>query len=138
MSLEANKAVVRRFVEEINRLNEPALNNLIHPEFHDLTPFAGFAPDARGQKQAILALRTAFPDLDIVIDDMMAEDDKVMIRVTMRGTHRDTFIGMAATGRSMEVSGVRVFRVADGKIIGRWAMTDMWSMVRQLGASPNS
>jgi steroid delta-isomerase-like uncharacterized protein len=78
-------------------------------------------------------LRTSFPDLTITIEDLIAEGDKVVTRLTARGTHQGTFRGIAPTGRVVSWTGIRIFRIAEGKIVEHWANWDDLSLLQQLG-----
>ena len=82
-------------------------------------------------------LRTAFPDIEIDDEDNIAQGDRVGMRWTMRGTHDGDFWGMAATGRKVEVTGMDVFRIADGRIQDAWIETDYMTLLRQLGMVPS-
>jgi predicted ester cyclase len=79
-------------------------------------------------------LVAAFPDLQIAIDDLIAEDDKVVTRLTFRGTHRGPFRGIEPTGRPVEFGSIRIYRLEDGKVTQSWATVDVFGLVRQLQA----
>lgn len=81
-------------------------------------------------------LRTAFPDIEIDDEDNIAQGDRVGMRWTMRGTHGGDFWGMPATGKQVEVTGMDVFRIADGRIQDAWIETDYMTLLRQLGMVP--
>ncbi len=87
-----------------------------------------------GHKAIGRLFRTAFPDLEWRIDDLIAEGDKVVARTTMSGTQTGEFFGIPATGRRVSMTGVHVFRVQDGKIAEHWGSNDDLSLLRQLGA----
>lgn len=74
----------------------------------------------------------AFPDLQIAIDDLIAEDDKVVTRLTFRGTHRGPFRGIEPTGRPVEFGSIRIYLLEDGKVTQSWATVDVFGLVRQL------
>ena len=112
---EENKAVVLRIQEEsFNRGNYDALDDLITSDaiYHDHPPGVPSGPE--GTKQFAAMLRSAFPDLHATVDDVIAEGDKVVLRLTMRGTHQGGLMGVAPTGRHVEMSGIDIARVADG------------------------
>jgi steroid delta-isomerase-like uncharacterized protein len=138
MSLEHNKAVVRRFFEEgPNKGNMDILSELVADDATDHHPLApDQAPGIEGFRQALTALRTAFPDMQITIEDMIAEEDRVAIRVTTHGTHRGLLMGIPATGKEVTTTSFVIFRIAEGKIAERWAMGDRLGMLQQLGILP--
>jgi steroid delta-isomerase-like uncharacterized protein len=78
-------------------------------------------------------LRQAFPDLQITVEDQIAEGDKVATRWRGRGTHQGDFLGIPSTGRPMEIAGITIFRLADGKIVESWGNPDNLGMLVQLG-----
>lgn len=97
------------------------------PEF-----FAGpLLEEALGLHDSLL---TAFPDLRIDIDDIIAEDDKVVLRLTFRGTHDGPFRGIEPTGRKISFTAIRIYRAADGKFTESWANQDALGLLRQLKA----
>ena len=125
MSAETNKAIVRRLWEEVwNQGNLSVCDEIFDADYaaHE----KGFAP----------VLRAAFPDLHFTVEDMIAEDDKVVTRHTMTGTHQGEFMGVAATGKPVRVTGIWIHRLADGRIVeGReWGEWDALGMMKQLGA----
>jgi steroid delta-isomerase-like uncharacterized protein len=89
-------------------------------------------------KQLVTALRGAFPDLRFHLEDALAEGDRVATRWTMTGTHRGEIQGKAATGKSMSVSGMDIFRIADGRIQEIWVNMDVLGQAQQLGWMPGS
>lgn len=136
MSAEANKALVRRLVEEINRRNLAAIDTLLAPDFVDHSAPPGHAPGPEGFRQSIGMFVGAFPDFQWTIDDLLAEGDKVVLRVTARGTHRGELMGIAPTGKAVTVTGIAIFRVADGTIAEEWVNRDLLGLLQQLGAVP--
>jgi len=81
-------------------------------------------------------IRSAFPDLHATMEDIIAEEDKVAIRYSVRGTHRGEFMGMAPTGKHFTISGIEILRFAGGKAVEHWGVTDQLAMMQQLGALP--
>ncbi len=77
-------------------------------------------------------MREAFPDMQVTIPDAVAEGDRVAIRAIWRGTHKGTFRGLAATGRSVTMEGMVFWRIENGKIAERWAIIDLPAVLRQL------
>jgi predicted ester cyclase len=137
MSLEVNKILVRRLLEEdLSRGDEAVADEVVHPDFFDHTNPPGMERSPAGHKAIGRLFRSAFPDLWWQIDDLIAEGDKVVARTTMSGTHRGDFFGIAPTGRTVSMTGVHVFRIHDGKVIEHWGSNDDLSLMRQLGAIP--
>lgn len=135
--VDDNLVIARRFIEEVLNGGDLAVaDELLGPGFVEHHPRPGQRPGRDGFKQRIAMLRTAFPDLQYTLDDEFAAADKVVIRVTARGTHQGELAGLAPTGRRFTMSGIVIFRIAGGKIIERWANYDNLSMLQQLGAVP--
>jgi len=89
-----------------------------------------------GLKQLITAYRTGFPDLHVLIEDMVAEEDKVASRFIVRGTHKGELMGIPPTGKQVTVSSILISRFADGKWAEDWANYDALGMMQQIGAIP--
>jgi predicted ester cyclase len=81
-------------------------------------------------------LRNAFPDFKATIDDIVAESDKVVIRMTWSGTHKGEFMGIPATGKRVSFGVIDIMRIAGGKLVEHWGQTDTMGMMQQLGAIP--
>lgn len=139
MSVEQNKALMRRFYDEVvNGGNLDTIDELASPDFVDHEAFPGLAAGREGVKQFFSMLRTAFPDLRMNVDDLIAEGDKAVARATMIGTHQGEFAGVAATGKTVSVATIDIVRIAEGKLAEHWGVTDTASMMEQLGAHPAS
>jgi steroid delta-isomerase-like uncharacterized protein len=137
MSLEDNKAIVRRFFEELlGQGNMAAADELVDPNLiaHDSgAVMIPLPPGRQGVKQFFSDLRVKLPDLQISVDDLLAEGDKVAARWTVRGTNLGPFGAMAATGKQMTVTGIGIYRLAGGKIVEYWTELDMLGTMNQLG-----
>jgi steroid delta-isomerase-like uncharacterized protein len=135
MSLEANKALVRRQFEElINRKNLSVINSDMAADFVDHEAGPGLDPGLAGVRQWITGMHQACPDLRVTIEDMIAEGDRVVVRNTWRGTHTGPLLGIPPTGRAFELTGIVIWRIASGQICERWATLDQWGLRQQLGA----
>ena len=135
MSIEENKAVVRRFIEEVmNKGNLDVIDEICAEDAVDHNAPAELPPGPEGVKQMIAMYRNAFPDIHITIEDMVAEEDKVVARMCIRGTHRGELMGMAPTGKEIVVTSIEIDRIADGKVVEHWENFDELGMMRQLGA----
>ncbi len=133
MSAEDNKAIVRRAYDAINRNDLDALEEMVDSDITDHDPAPGQGPGLEGVKQYFSSLHAAFPDVHMDVEDMIAEGDKVVTRVRMSGTHQGEFMGIDPTGNRVEVSGIDILRVADGKIMEHWGNFDDLAMMQQLG-----
>jgi predicted ester cyclase len=137
MSEQQNAAIVHRIVEEVfNRGNLDLIDGYIDPKFHDHSPRLGQAPGVAGFKEGLSLLRQAFPDLHYAIEDTIATGDKVVIRARISGTHRGKLRGAVPTGKRFEMTGIAIARLADGKLVERWACFDNLAMLQQLGLLP--
>lgn len=136
MSAEDNKTLVRRVYEEsINRRNLKVIDELIDPNYVDHIPGSP-VQGIEGLQQAISTYLTAFPDLQMTIEDLIAEGDEVAARFTIRGTHTGELMGIPPTGRQVTVSALHILRVANGKIVEEWQNSDDLGMMQQLGVIP--
>jgi steroid delta-isomerase-like uncharacterized protein len=137
MSSEANKDIIRRLIEEsFNTRNMDVLEALVDPSYVDHGPFDGQAAGVEGMKQAHMILYSGFPDVQQTIDDLIAEGDRVVARWSCQGTHTGDFIGIPPTGRVGVVTGIDIFRIADGKIMECWHEVNSLGLMQQLGVIP--
>ena len=137
MSTEENKTIVRRYQEAYNTNNLDALNEIVAPDFvsHSLAP--GLPEGLQGGNLMHQMTMAAMSDYQVSIDDLIAEGDRVAARFTMMGTHTGAdFLGLPPSGRKINVSGISIFRIADGKIVEHWANEDALGLLQQLGAMP--
>ena len=128
MSKEANKVLARRIVEEMwNTRNLSVVDEVYAPEF-------GGGHEAA--KQFVSANLAAFPDLQITIQDQIAENDLVATRYVIRATHQGEFANIPPTGKSFMVTGIEMHRFAGGKLVELWNIPDMLGALQQLGIIP--
>jgi steroid delta-isomerase-like uncharacterized protein len=137
MTSEANKLVMRRFLEFINTASERLAAELISPDaiFHvpgRPEPMRG----PTGYLAVIGMMRGGFPDIQWTLEEMVAETDKVAARFTMRGTHRGTFFGVPPTGRTIAVQAMNIYRLSGGQIVEEHGQPDMLGLLQQIGAVP--
>jgi steroid delta-isomerase-like uncharacterized protein len=138
MSIEENKAIVHRFVEDLwNAENTDAFDELVAADFisHNST-IGEEALDREGLKQTINDFQTALSGLKLYIEDMIAEGDKVSIRGVQRGTHASEIAGIPATGKEITVTWLVILRIEDSKVVERWVNWDELGFMKQLGAIP--
>jgi steroid delta-isomerase-like uncharacterized protein len=136
---QENKAIIRRFLEEIFAGgNLELVDELFAPNFvlHDPSiPQEVRGPE--GIRQYITMYRTAYPDTHFTIEDQIAEGDRVVTRWTGQGTHQGELMGIPPTGRRVTVTGIEVDRIAGGKIEETWVSYDALGMMQQLGVVPS-
>lgn len=134
MSSERNKALIRRLFDEVlNAGNFGLLDQLIGASYVEHNPVAKQAAGAAGIRERIQTMRTAFPDLRFVVDELIAEDAIVAARYHWQGTHKGPFLGIAPTGRRLSVRGMDFYRLDDGRVIEHWDVVDEFGMLSQLG-----
>jgi steroid delta-isomerase-like uncharacterized protein len=135
MYAAANKAVVRRFIEEYqNQRREETAREMLADDFVDRSPIGNFSPDKTGVMQMHGMLFSAFSGLNAEIHDQIAEDDRVATRKTFRGTHAGEFMGVPATGRPIEIGVIDILRMRDGKIVEHWCQVDFAGLMGQITA----
>ena len=131
MSLEENKAIVRRFIEAYNQRDLDLFDDFVAADFVDYTH----------QQQGLESLKKIFniafigmPDLHETIEDIIAEGDKVWVRVTYKGTNTGEWLGLAPTGNKITAMGaVDIYRIVNGKLAEYWNVTDPMDFNKQLG-----
>jgi steroid delta-isomerase-like uncharacterized protein len=132
-----NKALVRRYVEEVlNKKNLALVDELFASTFIDHDSSMPEANGPAGVKRLAAMVHLGFPDLHFTIEDMVAEGDKVVYRYSVRGTHENDFMGIVATGKQINMTGIHIYRVGDGKLQEEWENWDMLGLMRQLGVLP--
>jgi predicted ester cyclase len=118
---EANKALVQRLYAAFESGGVDLLDEVVDPNFLDHDPMPGQVPGLAGLKQAVGLFRAGFPDGELTPDEVIAEHDKVVARVTIRGTHAGEFLGVVPSGQAVTAEGVETFRIAHGKIVEAWS-----------------
>jgi len=133
MSVAQNKALVRRYYEEMwNRWDFALADEMIG----EGVIFRGsLGVDVQGResfKEYMRAVRQAFPDFHNHVEELIAENDRVVARLTYTGTHRGELFGIGATGRRVSYVGVALFRISEGRIVEGWVLGDIHGLMRQL------
>jgi predicted SnoaL-like aldol condensation-catalyzing enzyme len=137
VSAEDNKALVRRFVDEVQSGgNIDLIDEICSSEFvnHSIPP--GIPPDCEGIKILTAMFRGAFPDSYFTVEDMVAEGDKVVTRKTFHGTHEGEFMGIPPSGRSVSMGLIDIVRISEGRVVEHWSEGDSLGMMQQLGVIP--
>jgi steroid delta-isomerase-like uncharacterized protein len=134
MSLEENKAIVRRFIEAYNKRDLNSVDELVDesvaPDYFDHTNQV----DAKGLKQLMKMGFKAFPDWHETIKDIIAEGDKVWVLLSYTGTHKGEFLGLPPTGNKITATAVDIYRIAKGKLAEYWNVTNSLNFFKQMGA----
>ena len=134
---EANKQLVRRFFEDVWSTCDIALrDSFLAAEYSGHVSGNADPLDREGWTVWFTGFRETFPDASFTIEDMIAEGDKVAVRLTMRGTHQGELNGIPPTGREVTVTGMSIERIADGRIVEGWNENDALGMLGQLGVLP--
>jgi C-1 hydroxylase len=130
LSLEENKEIVRKSIEIINTQDLSSIENIVAPDYVDNTrQIHGL----ENLKQFLSMIFKSFPDWHLTIEDIIAEGDKVWIRVTITGTHIGEFRGLAPTGKKFTERQVWIYRIVKGKILEGWDVDDNLDFYKQLG-----
>lgn len=134
--LAANKALVRRFIDEIFLGGSfESVDELLTEDFTPHT-WGSMEPGRDGLKDAIGRVSAGISDPTMTIDDIIAEGDRVAVRLTSSATHTGEFMGMPASGKRYEIGEIHIFRLRDGRVCEHWHQADFVGMMKQLGASP--
>jgi predicted ester cyclase len=132
----ANKALVRRFYKEVyGDWNMALVDQIVSPRFisHDWPEGGPTGPKAFRDYYA--AIRSAVPDARYVVDDLIAEGDRVVVRWRLLGTHKGNFRGIAPTGRPITLKGVAIYRLERGTLVERWVVSDLYGALEESRAS---
>lgn len=136
MSKEQNTAAQQRFVEAVEG-NYRAFYDAVAPGAVDHDPAPGQGPGPEGFEHFFKDLRTAFPDLQVTGEQLVADEDCIALAYTLTGTQQGDFLGFPPTGKRVKVRGVQISKFADGKLVERWGSSDQLGMLQQLGLLPS-
>jgi steroid delta-isomerase-like uncharacterized protein len=134
--VEQNKRVIRRLYDELfSKWNLAVIDELISPDFigHEMPP--GMPRGPEGVRQFYAGIRAGLPDVRLVVEDMIAEGDKVVVRWRAAATHRGTFLGIPPTGASVSFTGIAVYRLSGGRVVERWVEVGLLGVAEQLRAA---
>jgi steroid delta-isomerase-like uncharacterized protein len=133
-----NKQLVIDFIQALFTKGDiDAVDRYLHPDFVDHDPPLPHGPAGReGMRNAALTFRAALPDWHSELDQLVEEGDVVVERFHASGTHRGELMGVPATGRTLVLQGINVFRIDDGRIVERWGRLDTLGLMQQLGLVP--
>ena len=134
--LEENKALVRRCAEEVEKGNWAIFDELLARDYVYHMSRRPKPLTRKEYEELMRAIRAAFPDQRVTVEDMIAEGDKVVTRYTSSGTHKGDFMGIPATGNKVVATGIVISRIAEGKIAEEWEEFDGVGFMQQLGVIP--
>ena len=135
---EENKALFRRFIDEVvNNKTLAVIDELIDSDMIDHNPAPDAAPGIEGMRRIMSALIAAFPDLHSTLEDLVAEGDLVVGRMTTTGTQQRDFMGIPATNKKVTYSEMHIVRIFNGKAVDHWGIGDNMSLMQQLGVIPS-
>jgi steroid delta-isomerase-like uncharacterized protein len=136
MTVDENKALVRRFVDEIFVKGRPeAVDELLTDDFTPHT-WASTGAGKADLKQAIERVSAGLTDVSMTIEDLIAEDDRVAVRLTAHAVQTGEFMRLPPSGKAYTIGEIHIFRIRDGKVAEHWHQADLLGMMRQLGALP--
>ncbi len=129
---EANKELVRGFYERFNRGDLTLVDDLVADDFVEHEVFPGLEPNKTGLRQLFEGFHAAFETGKFEVDDLVADGDQVCARVRATGTHRGEFMGVPATGRTIEVGVADFLRIENGRVVEHWGVMDTGALMQQL------
>ena len=129
---DANKAIVGRLYEQLNAGNLGVVDELISDEFVEHEELPGLEPTKEGVRKLFEMFHDAFRDAEFEVDDLIGEGVKVFVRARMTGTHQAEFMGVPATGRTINVGVGEYFRVENNMVVEHWGVMDTGALMQQL------
>jgi steroid delta-isomerase-like uncharacterized protein len=135
MSKENNIAIQQKFGEAVNTGNLEVLRTLVADTCIEHDPAPEQKPGAQGYIDFFTTMRTAFPDFQIKVVNLVADDESVAFAYSASGTHAADFMGLPPTGKTFEVRGMQISRFENGKMVERWGSSDELGILKQLGAT---
>lgn len=136
MSVDENKALIRRWIELWNAQNVAGVDDFVAADYVRHDPNVPEIRGPEGEKQLISMALAAFPDMHISVEDLIAEGAQVVGRLRLQGTQRGEWMGIPPTNKTITIEMVEVYRVSDGKIAEQWVILDALGMLQQLGVVP--
>jgi predicted ester cyclase len=135
-----NKEMFRRFQDAMNTCDaeviSKSIDELVEPDATIRTPLPSDATGAQVLKDVWAVLLAGLPDLQLHVEDLIGEDDKVVARIVVTGTHRGVYMGVEPTGKAISYDEIFIFRFANGRVIETWGVVDVLSQMKQLGVIP--
>ena len=135
MSTERDKLLVRRYIDQvINTGNVDEIAKFISPDYIEVHENTEHACGIEGAKDHVLGVRRTYPDLHVTVEQQIAEAGWVVTRITARGTHQGTWLGMKPTGKAVEFTGANIDRVVDGRITEHGGAANLLEPLLEIGA----
>ena len=135
MSIQDNKKLVRRYYEQVlNTGSVEEITGFISPDYVEVHDNKRYSIGLDGAREHVLGVRRTYPDLHLTIEQQIAEDEWVVTRVTMRGTHQGEWQGLKPTGKPVEVTAVNIDRVVDGRIVEHGGAANFLEPLMRIGA----
>jgi steroid delta-isomerase-like uncharacterized protein len=139
MSTEQLKSTVRRFIDQgFNRQDMAEVERYFSPQLVDHALPPGMPGGLEGRKLLAQAFFAAFPDIHVHIDDLLAENDRTVLRWSAHGTHKGELMGIPATGKQVTITGIAVDRFENGQSVEHWEIFDQMGLMQQMGVIPNN
>ncbi len=136
MSQQDNIAATERLGAAVNSGNLNELHTVFAPNVVDRDPAPDQQPGPEGFIHFFTGFRAAFPDLNISVEQLVADEENVAIAYTVTGTHQGDFLGIPATGRQIKARGAQIARFENGQIVERWGSSDQLGILQQIGVNP--
>jgi predicted ester cyclase len=137
-SADENKALVRAWMEAVDKTDPAVVQRFIASDYvdHNPPPFPGLPPGSEGVRKAFELALAVFSDYRHEIGVQVAEGDLVVSQITGWGRHTGDFLGIPPTGKEVQMSGISIHRVVDGKLFEHWGQIDAFGLFQQLGSMP--
>ena len=133
MSKEVNLATLGKFAEAVNTGNFDLFKETVSSENIDHDPAPGQVAGPEGYRMFFTGLRSAFPDMSVALEALVADEEAIAFAYTISGTQTGPLMGFAPTGKQIKIRGLQLSRYKDGKMVERWGSSDELGMLQQLG-----
>lgn len=135
MSKQTNIEAQKRFGDAVNSGNLQEFYALVADSCVDHDPAPDQDPGPNGYIVFFTMMRTAFPDFKLTVEQLVADEQNVAFAYTVTGTHKGDFMGVAPTGKSIQIRGMQISKFEDGKMVERWGSTDELGLLKQIGVA---
>ena len=136
MSKESAQAALGKFAEAVNTGNFDLFDQVVAPDCVDHDPADGQVPGPAGYRFFFSGIRAAFPDLSVVPETIVQDEDTIAFAYTLTGTHNGPLGEIPPTGKSVKIRGMQISKFQDGKMIERWGSSDQLTLMKQIGVIP--
>jgi steroid delta-isomerase-like uncharacterized protein len=133
MSKEVNQAALGKFAEAVQTGNFDVFKEVVSTENIDRDPAVGQVPGPEGYRMLFTGLRTAFPDMRVTLETLVADEESIAFAYTLSGTQTGSLMGFPPTGKKIKIRGMQISKFKDGKMVERWGSSDELGMLQQLG-----